>query len=342
MENDLSKKIKPVSVGFNEKWNHAKLGMAFDKPVWDDPLRRTEMKMTTHRKVYERFGDVGLGEAEPRPDPTIDAYGHRFMGALYGCDIVYLSDQAPCALTIKGDYDTLARFDVPDFNNSRVMNRAWDEVALMQREYGFCYGTVNMGSPLNVAVTTFGELFLSAVAEEPELAQHVLRVVMETQFKLYEEFQRKVEPERYPEGTTEMGYGNCPAIMLSPSMYREVVLPVDKEYRSRCDIFHLHHCGIFDRYAEMYTELSPNNIDIGAGSDYGIMRQVFPDTRASLIIDPSDVEGRSREQIDAHLSAMAEAARPYELTTHMWTADFSPGMTDENIRDLATAHLRIQ
>ena len=334
-------KIRPITIHFNEKWNNARLGFDFSRPAWAHPARRTEQQRKVRRSVYERFGDVGLGEAEPRPAPNVMAYGHRFFGALFGCEIVYPPDQAPCALPIRGDYALLRAFDVPDFNDSAVMERAWHEADLLKREYGFCSGEIVAGSPLNNAVTVFGELFLAAVAEEPETAQHVLRVIMETQFKLYAEFQHVLEPDAYPLDEIIEGYGNCPAIMVSPAMYREVILPVDKEYRRRCKILHLHHCGIFDRYAEMYKELEPDTVEVGAGSDYALMREAFPDRPTSLIIDPAHIEGRDRAAIDRHVSHMVESAAPYDLITSLWTADFSPDMTDENIRDLATAHERI-
>ena len=113
------------------------------------------------------------------------------------------------------------------------------------------------------------------------------------------------------------------------------------ELLKRCHKFHLHHCGVFDRYAELYTVLNPYSIDVGAGSDYKLMRKIYPDTPTSLIINPADIEGRSREEIDKHISNMVENAAPFSLISFLSTADFKADISDENIRDLATVHTRI-
>ena len=334
-------KITPLAINFNENWNHCKLGMDYSKPNWDDPRIRTDSQMAVERTLHQRFGDVGIGNPDPAPKPNIMAYGHRFFAALFGCEIVYFADQAPCALPLRGGYDLLRELEVPDLTNSAIIERAWTEAELLKREYGLCLGDINTGSPLNNAVTVFNELFLTALYEEPALAQHVLRVFMETQIAVYQKFQHEIDPEHYPLEAYNQGYGNGHAVMVSPEQYKEVILPVDKEYRARSNHFGLHHCGVFDRYAELYTELHPDSLDVGAGSDYAYMRSVFPDTPTSLIIDPAHVEGLDRDALDRHIAGMVEGAAPYGLITSLWTSDFSAGMTDENIRDLATVHMRI-
>jgi hypothetical protein len=334
-------KINQVYLVFTEKWNHENFGIDYSKPTWDDPVLRTETQMRAERALYERFGDLGIGSANPSPNPHLNAYGHRFMGALFGCEIVYLKDQAPSAMPLQGGYEIMEKFTAPDLDNSPVIERAWNEAEIFKKEYGWCSGSINTGSLLNNAVTIFGDMFLAAAGEEPELAQHILRVIMETQFEIYFKLQHKLEPEVYRISPVSGGYGNCPAVMISPDMYRKVILPVDKEYRARCGTFSLHHCGAFDRYAELYKELAPDHLDIGSDSDYAYMRKIYPDTTVSLLIDPARIEGADRAYIDSHISGMAEKAAPYPLITGLWTADFSPGMTDENIRDLATVHLRI-
>jgi len=334
-------KIEQVLIGFSPNWNNANFGIDYSKTMWDDPIKRTNTQMDIERAIYNRFGDIGIGDQNPQPKPSVNAYSDRYLSVLFGCEVVFQKDQPICVLPLTGDYDILVNLCVPNLENSVLIESTFKEADILKSEYGFCSGQIGRSSPLNVAISTFGELFLAAIAEEPELAQHALRVIVETYIKLYYELQHKIEPEAFPLDRFDFGYGNCQAIMISPDMYREVILPVDLDFRKRIDKFDLHHCGIFDKYAEMYKELRPDAIDVGANSDYRLMRKAFPDTPSSLIIEPVDIEGRSRNDIDKLVSDMVKNAIPYHLITRLWIADFSKNMTDENIRDLSTAHLRI-
>ena len=336
-----NQKIDQIGIGFTANWCYANFGIDNSESMWSNPVLRTETQMELGRALYKRFGDVGIGESDPKPNPGINAYSDRFLSVLFGCEPVYQADQSTCVLPLIGDYEMLKNFDVPDLNNSHVIENAFREADILKAEYGFCSAQIGRSSPLNVAVSTFGELFLAALGEEPQLAQHVLNVIIETYVKLYYNLQNKIEPAVFPTDRFDFGYGNCQAIMISPTMYREVILPVDMEFRKHIDKFDLHHCGVLDRYAEIYKELSPDSLDVGANSDYEFMRKIFPETPTSLIIEAVDIEKHSREDIDKLVSHMVEKAKPCDLITRLWTSDFSPNMTDQNIRDLATAHLRL-
>ena len=333
--------VEQIILGFGANWNHANFGIDYSEKMWEDPVSRINTQTETERLLHKRFGDIGIGNPSPKPKPGINSYSDRFLSVLFGCRPVYQVNQPICVLPLEGDYDLLEKFDIPELKNSAIIEKAFTEADILTKEFGFCSAQIGRSSPLNVAFSTFGELFLAALAEEPALAQHVLQVVIDTYIKLYYELQNKIEPDVYPSDRFDFGYGNCQAIMISPEMYREVILPVDLEFRKRIDTFDLHHCGVFDKYALMYKELKPDKIDVGANSDYEYMREIFPDTPASLIIEPVDIEGKSREDIDRLVSKMIKNAAPYSLIPYIWTADFSLNMTDENIRDLSTAHLRI-
>jgi len=69
--------------------------------MWQDPIKRTELDREKRRLLYGRFGDVGLGERDPTPEPVVGIeYGDRFMSALWSCDIHYLPDQAPSTIIL--------------------------------------------------------------------------------------------------------------------------------------------------------------------------------------------------------------------------------------------------
>lgn len=335
-------KINPVFVSFSPTWFHRYLGVDYSEDTWADPVGRTERGRETERALYDRFSDVGIGSKDPQPCPMIEAYGNYFSPALFGCEIKYNPDQAPANLPLGDSIEEMRSLRVPDFDTNPAIRRAMADVEVLKRHYGFCYGGINMGSPLNVAVNVYGEEFILACVLEPETAQHVLRVIGETQFKLYRDVCAVIDPEHYPlTDEISLGYGNCPAIMFSPKVYRDVILPCDKWFRSQVVSFPLHHCGVFDDYIDIYKELDPCALDIGGGSDYRAIREAFPDIPFSLIVNAPDVEGRTQSQIDNLVGSMSEAAAPYDKITFLWVAELSQETSDDTVRSLRTAHERI-
>ena len=334
-------KIEPVVVTFSHSWAYHHLGVDYSEQTWQDPVDRTERAREVQRALHDRFGDVGIGSKDPEPNPTVDAYGNYFMPALFGCKMKYPPDQAPGFAAIEASFEDMKQLEVPDFEMNPIMRRAMAEVEVLRKRYGFCSGSICLGSPLNVAVNVYGEQFMMACALEPEGAQHVLRVIAETEFKIYREFSAVVAPQDHPLTDIPFGYGNCPAIMFSPKTYRDVILPVDKWVRSQVGSFGLHHCGVFDDYIDLYRELNPSALDIGGGSNYRAIRQAFPDIPFSLIVNAPDIEDKSSSEIYDHVGAMVEGAAPVEQISFLWVAEVSASIDDETVRAVRTSNERI-
>jgi len=337
-------KIDPVGVFPSEQWYHARLSLDFSESVMTDPIKRTEMYREAEYGLYKLFGDVGLGQDDPKPNPIpTGSYGHRFMSALFGCDVYYQKNQAPQAISLETDFDQMERMAVPDLQTSGVFRRALEDADVMRKKYGVCSGHITAGSPLNVAVSVFGENFLAACIIEPQIAGHVLRVIAETEQKLYYEYMNIMEPDVYPSDdmNTGLGYGNCPAVMVSPRVYREVVLPVDKWFRANTKTFNLHHCGVFDNYIDIYQELHPTALDIGGGSDYEAIRRVFPEVPCSLIVNAVDVETQPVSEIDSLIGRVVQTAGPVDKISSIRVIDIGTRMSDDSIRAVCTAHERI-
>jgi hypothetical protein len=337
-----SSQIDPVVVTFSPTWFHYNFGVDYCEQTWADAVERAERGRELARSLFARFGDVGIGCKDPDPNPNVsDAYGNYFMPALFGCEIVYPADQAPGNVRLDASFEEMRELRVPDFAESPVIRRALSEADALKARYGFCHGGICMGSPINVAMNVYGEQFLMACALEPEIAQHVLRVIAECEFKLYREVCAAIAPDEFPLPGMVFGYGNCPAVVFSPRMYREVILPVDKWVRGQVAEFHLHHCGVFDDYIDIYAELTPASLDIGGGSDYHAIRKAFPDTPCSLIVNAPDIEGRTASEVDNLIGGMVEGAAPADKITLMWVAEVSERISDDTVRAVRTANERV-
>lgn len=328
------------NLSLSEEWYNDRLGVKFDEDFWVDPIRRTENYMLLAYETAKKYPDIGAGDLNPRPAPVAsDQYSHRFMAKLFGCEIVYTENQAPSALSLDLEIEELARFPMPDLHKNEVLKKAVSDADLLKRKYGYVSGGINTGSPLNVAVTVFGESFLASCAGEPDIARHILMVIAKTEIRLIYEYSRYID-ENYGVSPLHIGYGNCPAVMLSPELYKRVVLPVDLWVRQQCDYFYLHHCGIFDNYAGLYTALSPASLDVGGLSDYKKLRKYFPETMCSYIINPESIEGRSTEYIDEVIRGVIADGGPVQNISVLHSYGISKNATDENLIDYRTSAKR--
>lgn len=330
-----------IEITFAPRWWHDEYGMNFSESYWADPVARAERSGDQKKLLYERFGDVGLGEKEPTPHPGIEAYGDRFMAALWGCRITYQPDQAPAAIVLTDARERMANLQMPDIDNSPIVRRAFDEARMLRERYGSCDGSINFGGPLNNAVSVFGEEMFMACMSEPPLARHVLKVIAETILAVNDRVTSRINGVDVATGRESGGIGNCPVCMISPETYREVVFPADRWMRQQFRSFFLHHCGVFHPYADVYKPLNPDLLDIGGGTDLRATRTAYPDTKISLEIKAISLVGKSRDELDSMVAGMVHEAGPPELITYMWVAEAGPELTDETIRNLMTCHERV-
>ena len=334
-------KLPSVSITFSPAWWYARYGISFGEEVWVDPIARTELDRTMRRLLHERIGDVGLGEQDPAPHPNVEAYGHRFVAAFWGCEVRCFRDQPPAAIVLPDAPERLADCEVPPVEASPVVRKALADARRLQERYGSCSGAINLGGPLNNAVSVLGDEILRALAEEEEVARRALLAMGSALIQLYERVTCVVNgwPVGWPQQSG--GIGNCPVCMVSPETYRRVVLPADLWYRAHFRDFAIHHCGPMHPYAEVYRELSPCALDVGWLSDRPRVREQYPRTPMSLMLEASVLRGVSQHEVDQVVCAMIEEAAPADLITTIWVAEAGTEVTDETVRDLMTVMSRL-
>jgi len=330
-----------VSITFSPAWWRARHGITFGEEVWADPVARTEQDRALRRLLYDHFGDVGLGEADPPPRPNVEAYGHRFMAAVWGCEIRYFANQAPSAVVLPDAAGVLESCRAPDLHYSRVVQRALSDARLLQARYGACEGGVNYGGPLNNAVTVLGEEVLRALVERPDVARAALAAMAEALVGVHEHVTWAINGTHRTWPQPAGGLGNCPVCMVSPDTYLDAVLPSDMWYRSRFNDFGIHHCGALHPYAEVYRRLRPCALDVGWLSDRRHVRRTYPETPMSLMVEASALAGRSQQQVDEMVASLLEEAGPASLITTIWVAEAGTEVADNTVRNFMTVMSRL-
>ncbi len=335
-----------IEITFSPAWWATKYGMDFSTPEsWQDAIRYTERDREQRRLLYERFGDVGLGEIDPQPNPLVGVeYGHRFMSAFWGCEVVYLPDQWPHATPWPDAESRLAGLEVPDVDSSPAVQLARKNARTLMDRYGRVQSAVNFGGPLNNAVSVLGEPVFAACAADPDLAQRLLYRMGEAVFRIHDQLEcpiNGVPPGQ--ERQKDWGIGNCPVGQVSPRMYQDVVLPVDLWFRQNFQgkNFSLHHCGIFHPYRQAYQPLQATDLDVGPGTDLRLTRQAYPRARISAYFEPGEFASLTAARIDAFVAEMIEAASPVDLFTYIRAIEVGPELTDQSVRDMMTVGERL-
>jgi hypothetical protein len=332
-----------INITFSPSWWHHNYGIDFSEPLWKDVVRSAESACERSRLLYERFGDVGLGEADPQPQPQAAyTYGDRFMAAFWGCNIRYLPDQPPAAIVLEDPHQHMETISLPDIESSPVVEKAFADAARLRQAFGKVQSGINFGGPLNNAVSVYGEEILAACVGEPELANRVLGKMGEAVLAVYDRVSSVIDETPEDPRAAYFSLGNCPVCMIRPKTYAWVVLPVDlwlrEQFKGR---FLLHHCGIFHPYIDVYKPLHPTELDLGWGTDLRLARKAFPDLPISTYIEVSALRGIDRDGVDAIVSTIMRDAGPVELLTTIAVAEIGPDIDDETVRNLMTTHDRI-
>ena len=88
----------PIELVFNPNWWHQTAGISFDESFYFDPAARIQHDVVMRRTLYERFGELGMGEPDPQPRPIIGSQhvaGGFVIPTLLGPAILFAKDAAP-------------------------------------------------------------------------------------------------------------------------------------------------------------------------------------------------------------------------------------------------------
>ncbi len=123
----------PFELVFNPRWWHETAGISFTRDFYFDAGTRERNDVTMRRVLHERFGEIGLGEANPQPRPvagSLHVAGGFAIPALLGAEIQFEPDAAPQPLPCHLSLEQLERLEVPDWRNLWPMSEliaSWDE-----------------------------------------------------------------------------------------------------------------------------------------------------------------------------------------------------------------------
>ena len=287
----------PVELVFNPNWWHQAAGISFDRGFYFDPTTRVQNDIVMRRVLYERYGDLGLGEAGPQPTPVVGSLhvaGGFVIPALLGTEIIFAPDAAPQPKPLDLTLAQIEALEKPDFHNSWPMDELMASMDTLEARYGFLVGDLNTDGLLNAAYHLYGEQLFLDFYQAPERVERLLDIIAEliVDVALYlrkrtgscsisvNRMVERVDPRLFL-------HANCSVQMISPPSYRALHLPREQRMADRIQPFGIHHCGDnTHRMAPLYSVLPLDYLEVGWGSDVAACRAWLPDAFLNLRLNP--------------------------------------------------------
>lgn len=274
----------PVNIVFSPSWWFTHYGITFQQPFYLDVQERIADDLRMRRALYDRFG---YGAANPQPRGVLGSRhlaGGFVVPALLGVPIRFSDDQAAWPLPIALSRNEVMALRVPNLETTWPMNVLLRQALELQSRFGRVVGDLNTGGLVNTALELRGQQFFIDLVEDPELCDHLLATIADTQCAVAETVRRitgtcSVAVNRSIVDVAENLYlvGNCSVQNISPALYETRVLPFDQRMAARLSPFGIHHCGAnLQRYVSAYSQLPLGFLDVGWGSDVARCAAAFP------------------------------------------------------------------
>jgi hypothetical protein len=337
----MTAEFLPVELIFNPNWWYHTAGISFDPSFYFDSQTRLMHDVAMRRVLYERYGDLGLGEAAPQPRPIIGSRhvaGGFVIPALLGADINFAPNAAPQPQPVHLSLEQIETLEKPDFQKTWPMNQFIAQMDALEAEYGYVLGDLNTDGLLNVAYHLYGQQLFLDFYDDPGRLGRLLHLLGEliVDVALYirqrtgscsisvNRMVERVDP-------TLFLHANCSMQMISPESYRHLHLPVEQGMAERIQPFGIHHCGSnLHLMAPIYAELPAIFFDVGWGSEVARCREALPNAFFNLRLSPVRLLQCSPAEIAQDTEKLLLAAGPLEQAG-VCCINMDYGTPDENI-----------
>ena len=319
-------------LGFTPNWYRASLGINFGERWHTDPEYRRETILSMRGELKRRFPGTTIGGID-RPDKPLDVltgtFGSSLIAGIYGIPIVYAENNWPTNAHQFLTPDEIDNLEPPDLEKNHLFQNLMEQVEWIASKEGYVEGYINWQGVLNNAQRIRGQELFYDMFAAPERCNHLFECICSTIIDAAGRLH-----ERQLKSGVEINFftiSNCLVNMVSPDIYRELLLPFDKKIQEAFGQLSVHNCSWnANPYVEYYASI-PNlgYIDMGIESDLTRARNLFPDARRALMYTPMDLVNKSLEQIRKDLEKIAGDFAPCDIIV----ADIDLGTPDERVID---------
>ena len=337
------RKLLPVDVIFHPDWWHTHYGLDFREPFHFDPQVRVESERLMRQALYDRFGDLGLGEADARPRPVVGPV-HLAIGfvvqAMLGCQVRFAADAAPWVLGAELSDKEVWALRMPELGSAPLMRQTIAMMDALEAEFGYLEGDIPWDGVQNVALDLRGQQLFLDYYESPDLVHHLFDVISRTIYAVADYVRRRT-------GTNSISlnrivasidprinlHSNCSVQMISRETYEAFLLPYECWLAERLQPYGIHHCGDnLEHVVEAYARVPRlAYVDVGWGSDVAACRRALPDAYFSLRLSPVRLRSQTPDEVRADVERLLAQAGPLDKVALCCVA-MDADTPDQNVR----------
>lgn len=347
------KTFLPVEVVFHPSWWNRHYGLTFDEAFFFDPVKRAESERAMRAALYDRFGDLGLGEPNAALRPVVGPV-HLAAGfiasAVLGCQIRYYNNASPEVIPANLDDEQVMALDAPDLDTNPAFGKLIALMDALEAQYGTLEGDVNWEGVQNVALNLRGQQLFLDYYEKPALARRLLDVVAQTLSAMAAFVRRRTGSNSVAVnrivGAVDSHislHSNCTVAMISARTYRQYLLDHDRRLAKDLWPYGIHHCGAdMHKVRQEYAQVEGAELfDVGWGSDVAACRTALPQAIFSLRLSPVRVAGLTPTEVAADVEGLLRAAGPLERAA-LCCINLDDKTPDENVRAIFQVAERYQ
>jgi hypothetical protein len=307
---------------------HDRFGFDFGERYHRDLDYRIRTTMEIDRAVFEAYGRIGLGYADPFPRASVEPFGHRFMPAMYGCETHYAADADPWGKPHPLDaeqIEALVPWTVDRFEKSEPVRAVLGQIQELKQRYGqyrvpekefnphyrAMSSLQNLGSAINTAFSVQGQELFVDYATQPETVRRFYANITQLMLLSLDYFPKV---DGWP--LADVFVGNCTVAMISPRQYAAINAPEDRrimEYaRSIGARFMMHQDSAANPHLDEYAKLEYlHALDLGQDTDFERLAKLVPGAAVNCILFPSWIESHTMDEVRSELLRCMRAGRAF-------------------------------
>lgn len=275
-------KTLELDITFSRDYFSKHFGVSFPTDYFEDVKFRTETDQSIKRQLFERFGDIGLGQADPKPimqlgyDDTLNVT-LMFGGELrMGGNISWVDPGFFSA-------DDIATMEVPKIEDTAVHKHFLEQYDKAIELFG--PGSVRPPVPhgiLEIAMDMRATGFLEDLLLEPERTERLLDVLTDSVIEMKDFWDVKC----FGKKQKGMGLGSCSTTMLSPETVKRFLVPRYSKIASYFGDAFLCSCGLSTQNLENFAAVEgARYVRVGWGTDFALAAKVLQNKHVKAALD---------------------------------------------------------
>ncbi len=315
-----------LGLALTYKLVHDRFGFDLGQRYHCDLDYRIRTTMEIDRAVFDAYGRVGLGFAEPFPRASIEPFGHRFMPAMYGCESGYAPDADPWGKPRPleaGQIEALVPWTVEHFEKSEPVRAVLGQIEQLKRHYEryrvpetefnphyrAMSSLQNLGSVINTAFSIQGQQLFLDYATEPDAVRRLYASIADLMLICLGYFPNI---DGWP--LRDIFVGNCTVAMISPTQYAAFNAAEDRrlmEYaRSIGARFMMHQDSAANPHLAQYAKLDYlHAFDLGQDTDFERLARLMPNAEVNCILFPAWIASHAMDEVRAELLRLMRAGK---------------------------------